>query len=176
MTDLRELTKDEICRELFRDFVRRQTVTGCWRRRNGAWVVENDPFVDDWSEEDFAVLVRCLKNTVSTGGVVFGAFCGGRLKGFASVEPEVFGGENRYLDLSCIHVSQDLRGQGIGRMLFDAAKNWAAAHGGRKLYISAHSAVETQAFYRAMGCAEAAVYRQEHVEAEPFDCQLECMV
>ena len=67
-----------------------------------------------------------------------------------------------------------MRGQGVGRTLFAAAKDWAAKQGARKLYISAHSAVETQRFYRAMGCTEAAVYCPEHVAAEPFDCQLEC--
>ena len=46
--------------------------------------------------------------------------------------------------------------------------------GAKKLYISAHSAVETQAFYRAMGCVEAQEYNQKHVEAEPYDCQMEC--
>ena len=44
---------------------------------------------------------------------------------------------------------------------------------GTKL-ISAHSAVESQAFYKSMGCVEAEVYNQKHVEDEPYDCQLEC--
>ena len=46
----------------------------------------------------------------------------------------------------------------------------------KKLYISAHSAVESQAFYKAMGCVEAEEYNAEHVEKEPYDCQLECDV
>ena len=62
----------------------------------------------------------------------------------------------------------------MGRALFLAAKGWARERGGRKLYISAHSAVESQAFYKAMGCVEAEVYHQGHVEEEPYDCQLEC--
>ena len=66
-----------------------------------------------------------------------------------------------------------MRGTGIGKKLFNAAKDWANKHGAKKLYISAHSAVETQAFYKAMGCTEAQVYNQKHTEAEPFDCQLE---
>lgn len=104
---------------------------------------------------------------------MFGAFREGVLKGFVSVEATIFGGEQNYLDLSSIHVSEDQRGRGIGKALFLAAGEWARKHGGRKLYISAHSAVESQAFYRAMGCAEAEVYHQGHVEAEPYDCQLE---
>ena len=172
--EYRSLREDEICRELFAGFIRRQVVTKCWRRENDEWVIRDDPFIDDWTEGEYQILVRCLRNTVATGGFVFAAFCDGVLKGFASVESALFGEEQGYLDLSCIHVSEDMRGQGIGKVLFLAAKDWARAHGGRKLYISAHSAVESQAFYRAMGCVEAEKYHQGHVEAEPYDCQLEC--
>lgn len=170
----RELCEDEICRELFGGFIRHQNVTKCWRRVDGEWVIKEDPFIDDWTEEEYQFLVKCLRNTVATGGFVYAAFYGGVLKGFTSVEAALFGGEQRYLDLSCIHVSEDMRGKKIGRALFLAAKDWARGHGGRKLYISAHSAVETQAFYSAMGCVEAESYHQGHVEAEPYDCQLEC--
>lgn len=174
MIKYRRLEEKEICRELFRQFIRRQEVGKCWRRVNGEWVIKDDPFVDDWSEADYGKLLACLKNTLSTGGFVYAAFCDGALKGFASVEAGLFGGEQGYLDLSSIHVSQDMRGQGVGRELFLAAKSWARESGGRKLYISAHSAVESQAFYKAMGCVEAAVYHPGHVAEEPFDCQLEC--
>ncbi len=174
--EYRTLTEDEICRELFRDFVRRQVVKDCWRRENGAWVVREDPFIDDWSEEEYEFLVKCLKNTGRTGGFVCAAFLDGRLKGFVSVESEPLGSRKNYLDLTSIHVSEDLRGQGIGKELFLRAAGWARAHGAEKLYISAHSAVETQAFYRAMGCVEAEEYIRKHVEAEPFDCQMECRV
>lgn len=174
MIQYRSLSGDELCRELFRDFIRRQVVTKCWRREKGKWIVRDDPFVDDWSEADYQTLVSCLKNTVATGGVVYAAFVDGKLKGFASVESELFGGGQGYLDLTSIHVSEDMRGAGIGRSLFLLAKGWAKEKGAKKLYISAHSAVESQAFYKSMGCVEAQVYNQRHVDAEPFDCQLEC--
>lgn len=135
--------------------------------------MRDDPFTDDWTEKDYETLVSCLKNTVNTGGFVIAAFYRNALKGFASVESSLFGGENRYLDLTSIHVSEDMRGRGIGRKLFMAAAKWAGQKGARKLYISSHSAVETQAFYQAMGCVEAQEYNREHVEREPYDCQLE---
>ena len=69
-----------------------------------------------------------------------------------------------------------MRGKGIGKELFVRAKAWAKEQGAKKLYISAHSAVESQAFYRAMGCVEAKEYNPEHVAKEPCDCQLECEV
>ena len=56
----------------------------------------------------------------------------------------------------------------------DGLEERAKLSGAAKLYISAHSSVETQAFYRKMGCVEAQAYDRHHVEAEPFDCQLEC--
>lgn len=172
----RSLCENEINRELFRHFIRHQEVTDCWRREDGKWVIKSAPFTDDWSEEDYGILVDCLRKTVSTGGFVQGSFCDGHLKGFVSVEPELFGGEHRYLDLSSIHVSEDMRGRGIGSILFAMAREWAGKKGAGKLYISAHSAVESQAFYKAMGCVEAKVYNRKHVEEEPYDCQLECRV
>ena len=150
MTEYRELAVDEINRGLFAGFIRRQVVDLCRRRENGLWVVRPDPFIDDWSDEDYAFLIRCLRNTVETGGYVCAAFMDGVLKGFASVESGLFGGDERYLDLSSIHVSADMRGRGIGTELFAAAAGWARAHGARKLYISAHSAVET-GFLRKAG-------------------------
>ena len=57
---------------------------------------------------------------------------------------------------------------------FTNIKEWAKQKGAKKLYISAHSAVESQAFYKSMGCVEAEVYNKKHVEDEPYDCQLEC--
>ncbi len=173
MIEYRILQEQEIDRRLFRAFIRRQVVNQCLRRENGVWVVRPDPFIDDWTEEDYKTLISCLQNTVRTGGFVCGAFWDGELKGFVSVENDFFGGENRYHDLSSLHVSEDMRRAGIGKALFSSAAEWARKQGAKKLYISAHSAIESQAFYRAMGCAEATEYNQKHVEAEPYDCQME---
>ena len=176
MLTYRYLNENEIDRELFRSFIRHQVVTKCWRKEDGKWVILDNPFIDDWTEAEYEELVLCLRNTVHSGGLVCAAFHNKVLKGFVSVESELFGGAHRYLDLSSIHVSEDMRHQGIGAALFQEAKRWAKKHGANKLYISAHSAVESQAFYRKMGCIEAAQYNQEHVEKEPYDCQLECVL
>ena len=173
MIEYKVLQKQEINRYLFRGFIRRQVVDQCLRYNHGEWVVCSDPFIDDWTEKDYQTLIRCLHNTVHTGGFVLGAFSEGELKGFVSVENNIFGGENRYCDLSSLHVSADMRRKGIGKILFLAAAEWARKQGAKKLYISSHSAIESQAFYRSMGCVEATEYNQMHVEAEPYDCQIE---
>ena len=174
MIQYRNLSLDEICTELFDGFIRRQKVTKCWRKEHGEWKIKDDPFIDDWSESDYQILVDCLRNTIVTGGFVYAAFYKSILKGFTSVESVLFGGEQKYMELSSIHVSEDMRNKGIGAELFLAAKAWAKENGAKKLYISAHSAVESQAFYKKMGCVEAEVYNQKHVDKEPYDCQLEC--
>lgn len=169
----RRLEEKEICLELFAQFIRHQKVGKCRRKVDGQWKIVDDPFTDDWTQEEYKILVGCLKNTVLTGGFVCGAFYRGALKGFVSVEAGLFGGAHRYLDLSSIHVSEDMRGQGIGKKLFEKAVIWAKQQEADKLYISAHSAVETQAFYQSVGCVDAQWHHREHVEREPYDCQLE---
>lgn len=172
--DYKVLSADDVGIELFKHFDRTQIVTKCTRKINGAWVAVDAPFVDNWSEAEYLEGVEYLKNLIACGGYAVGAFCNGQLKGFMSVEPEIFGNDYAYMDLSNIHVSRDMRGMGIGRELFLLAKKWAKEHHAEKLYISAHSAIESQAFYKAMGCVEAVEYNQRLVEREPFDCQLEC--
>lgn len=174
MVVYRALQRDEITPELFHAFQRRQIVTKCWRKEHAQWIVKDAPFVDDWGEREYEELVRCLRNTLAMDGLVYGAFVNGELKGFVSVEGEPIGSARQYMDLSSLHVSQDVRRQGIGRELFLIAKRFANERNARKLYISAHSAIESQAFYRAVGCVEAKEYNQAHVEKEPYDCQLEC--
>lgn len=172
----RKLNQTDISPSMFAGFQRRQEVTHCWRKENGQWVIKPIAFVDDWTAEGRAFLAKCLGNTLETGGMAAGAFSGERLVGLVSVEGPPLGSRGQYLDLSSLHVSQEMRGQGIGRKLFAMAKEFAHEKGAEKLYISSHSAVESQAFYKAMGCVEAEEYDPEHVRREPCDCQIECEV
>lgn len=163
----------EIERALFQGFIRHQEVTLCRRRKGGEWIIEPDPFIDDWNEDDYRELIGHMKDLATQGGFVCGAMQNNNLKGFVTVDAETLGPNNEYLDLCDLFVSEDVRGQGIGRKLFSAAAQWARGKGARKLYLSAHSAVETQAFYEAMGCVDALYISPRHVEKEPYDCQLE---
>ena len=167
------LSQQQIGPALFTGFDRWQNVTRCWRKENGSWVLRDIAFIDDWNEEEYTYLYDCLKNTLNTGGDVIAALEGNRLLGFASVENQPFGPQDEYLQLSSLHVSNGMRGRGIGSHLFAMSCLSAAQRGAKKLYLSGHSAEETQAFYRAMGCVEAAWYHPQLVAAEPCDCQLE---
>lgn len=167
------LSPPEIGPSFLDGFARKQQVTRCLRKSGGAWVARDIAFTDDWSAEERRALSARLQRVAADGGFVFSAWNGDVLAGFIAVAPAAFGSACAYLDLLELHVAETLRGYGIGRRLFSAAVDWARTRGADALYISAHSAVETQAFYRAMGCAEAREYNAAHVAAEPCDCQLE---
>jgi GNAT superfamily N-acetyltransferase len=172
----RRLRAAEMNLSLFENFERRQIVTRCRRKVDGIWMIVEDPFVDQWDDDDYHTLVFCLRRTLDQGGVVFGAFLNEVLKGFASVEGMPLGSRGQYRDLSSLHVSEEQRRKGIGRALFLACAAWAREQGAEKLYLSTHSAVETQAFYHAVGCVEALEYNEGHVRKEPCDCQLEYLL
>ena len=172
----KELTVNDVDLSMFAFFDRTQNVTKCWRKINDEWLIKDVPFIDNWSEEEYQEGVQYLKNLIKSNGYVIGAFYNGQLKGFTSVEPVIFGTHAKYMDLSNIHVSRDMRGQGIGKELFNLAKKWAKVQHAEKLYISAHSAIESQAFYKAMGCVEAVEYNKQLATKEPCDCQLECVL
>ncbi len=172
--EYRNLTIADMKEGLLRDFVRRQEVTKVWRKVDGRWEIVRSPFVDDWDEEKRAAVIWILGEILARGGKVFGAWVDGKPKGLIAVEHTPMGSRNQYREVCGFWVSADCRGQGIGRKLFDIAKLEARRMGGEKLYISSHPAVETQAFYKAMGCREAGEYSPEHVARGPSDCQIEC--
>ena len=171
--EYRSIKVAELTRELFDFFERYQPVEKCFRKINGAWCIKDISFIDDWNETEYEEVIACLTNSVKTGGMVYGAFEENQLKGFASIESAPIGSRGQYLDLSMLYVSKELRGYGIGKNLFVRSTEQAKKQGAKKLYISAHSAVETQAFYQSMGCVKAEEYDKEHVHKEPCDCQME---
>ena len=105
----RIIEEHKIDRALFRGFNRRQEVTLCRRRKGGEWVIEPDPFVDDWSEEDYRELIGHMKDLSLRGGFVYGAMQSNVLKGFVTVDAKALGPDNEYLDLRDLFVSADAR-------------------------------------------------------------------
>lgn len=176
MIQYRMLTPAELTPELFAHFKRHQTVTRCWRKIEGRWVLKDIAFTEDWNAQDLRRVCGQLDQAAAGGGAVWGGFLDGALKGFASVEGTRIGSRKQYAVLAEMHVSEDCRRQGMGRELFLRAAGEARRLGAEKLYISAMSAEESQAFYRSMGCVEAEEYDPYHVEKEPCDCQMEYLL
>lgn len=154
-------------------FVRRQEVRQCWRRVEGRWALLPVAYVEDWSLEDRRKRAAILLRAIREGGLVYAARDQGAVVGFARLDPARFGSGRQYVDLAQFHVSLPYRGRGIGRALFSMACAGARELGAAKLYISAHSARETMAAYRRLGCVEAAEINRTLAEKEPCDVPLE---
>lgn len=168
-----KLNQDFLHQDILNDFNRYQEVRKCWRKQNNEWVLIDNPFVENWDLNKKHYIVSEMVKCISNHGIAYGATAGNRLIGFACISNEFFGNNNEYINLISIQVSAEYRKQGIGKHLFELISSSARQLGAGKLYISAHSSEESQAFYRSIGCVDAAEINQSIADEEPFDCQLE---
>lgn len=170
---VRELSIDDINENLLKFYSRFQEVNKVWRVENNRKVIKDISFIEDWDYEEKQAIIKALKETILDDGAVFGVFEAKKLKAFASISGTLLGENKEYLQLLQLHVSNDLRGKGIGKMLFQSCIEKAKELEAVKLYISAHSSIETMSFYTRMGCVDAKWLYKYQVEIEPCDCQLE---
>lgn len=170
---IEKLTADNFSESSLDDFQRRQEVTEVWRRRGNGMELVYQPFVEDWDEElRRAVAARMLDN-LRHGYFGTGAFDNGKLIGWTFYGNELSGANKNYIELHMFHVSAPYRGRGTGRRLFTASLPLARETGAQRIFISSHSAKETQAAYKALGCVPAAELFERATMEEPFDIQLE---
>ena len=138
-----------------------------------ALVLKEDHFIDDWDQKRLKEVSRELRDCAKSGGIVLAAMEENTCIGFTSVLPERFGSRNQYAEMPLCHVDQRFRGKGIGRELFNRTCEIARARGIEKLYLSTHPSVESQGFYRAVGCVTAEEINPDILAREPLDIQLE---
>ena len=139
------LNADNFTNHSLDDFVRRQTVTECWRKINNDWKLVPNVYQENWSQVQCREIAEDVVHYINLDQTGFGAFDGERIIGFATVSHRIFGVKARYVQLVCLQI----------------------------LYISAHSSKESQAAYRALGCTLAEEVNEELAAAEPFDVQME---
>ncbi|TCL43014.1 acetyltransferase (GNAT) family protein [Harryflintia acetispora] len=162
---------------LLQSFERYQQVTRVWRTVGGEQRIVDCPFTEHWSgEEKDELVINTLLPALQAGGALYVAYDGETVAGFALLEGVPAGSRGQYRILAELYTSYPYRGRGIGRRLFLRCAGRTREMGGQYLYISAHSAVESMAFYRAMGCVAAGEVNQRLAEKEPCDCQLECRI
>ena len=129
-----------------------------------------------WNNEKKTLVIEALHNCIKSGGTVIGAFINMDLIGFVSIEGEIFGINRDYLELSYIHVSNEYRNMGIGKKLFEQCCIKAKGKSATKLYIAAHPSIESQQFYRSVGCTYAVEVNKRILDKEPLDIQLEYLL
>ncbi|WP_456271030.1 GNAT family N-acetyltransferase [Bacillus sp. AK031] len=176
MTSVQVLSAPDIKDNMLDQFERYQETSTVLRHHDGLFKEEKDPFIDDWSAIRKREIVQHFRLCIKEGGAVLTASENDKVKGFAIIEPGTFGTVHTYRELSYIHISREARGKGIGRMLMAAVKETARSMGTDKLYIGAHPAVETQAFYRKLGCVPAQEVNLAIYNREKLDIQLELIL
>jgi GNAT superfamily N-acetyltransferase len=106
---------------------------------------------------------------VSRGGLIFGAFDGGRLVGIGLVTPHVRPG---IAQLAYLYVSNGYRGQGIGRRLVQEMEQAARQAGDSEMVVSSSPSANTVGFYLGCGFSPMAEPLPELYEEEPEDIHM----
>ncbi|ANC79126.1 hypothetical protein ABE65_020885 [Fictibacillus phosphorivorans] len=163
----------ELTDDFLNEFNRYQVTKQVWYVEDKSYKVKDDYFMDDWSPERKIQVIEELRRCLSSGGVVVAAWLQKQLVGFANIESERFGSEAQYVELPYLHVTNEIRGMGIGKKLFSLCCQEAKRFGGKKLYIAAHPSIESQSFYSAVGCSPAEEVIECIFKREPLDIQLE---
>lgn len=170
---IEKLTTENFTAHSLDDFRRRQQVIEVWRRTENGMELVREPFTEDWDPELRRNVAARMLGNLERGYFGTGAFDGGKLIGWTFYGSELIGERKNYVELHMFHVSEPYRGMGIGRRLFEASLPLVRETGAQRIFISAHSAKESQAAYRALGCVPAREFFREAAESEPFDIQLE---
>ncbi|MBZ9626167.1 GNAT family N-acetyltransferase [Clostridium sp. FP2] len=172
---IRELKYVDLVPDLLEHFNRYQKISNVWRMIDGKKLLIENPFIENWDNElKREIVYEDFTDCINSGGIVFGVFYNGNtLIAFSSLLHNFFGSQKQYVQLMQLHISTEYRRLGFGKELFALCVKKAKEWGAKKLYISGHSAEETQQFYEAVGCVDAKEINDDIASHEPFDVQLE---
>ncbi len=166
----------EVKDDVLKDFIRYHEVTLVCYMENGEIKNAEHPFTEDWDDDEKSEIIEEMREAITSGGSLVGAFDDERLIGFGSVDGLLLGNDKEYRQMHLLYVSNDYQGYGLGKKLFKMCANYAKKMGVKKLYISSHCSLETVTFYQAMGCVKANWIYEKQVELEPHDIQLEYVI
>lgn len=159
-----------INKDFLNGYKRSLKTTNVLYKEDGFLKDKNIEFDEDWNQSKLDMVTEYLQALLIRDGIVVAAFDKKRLIGFMSIDPTVF---SSYVNVSYLSISSKYRGQGVGKKLFYISSVYALELGAKKLYISGHPNVETQSFYRQVGCVVTQHYNKKLVELEPLDIKLE---
>ena len=168
--EIKLIDSNNFTRDSLKDFRRYQEVKNVYRLQNGNLTLVYNPFTEDW---DAARLIEKAEEILSGRYVTYCAYEGNQVVGEIMLIPKPNKGR---LIIDSFHVSRDYRRRGIGRALFEVARQEALKMGAHALYASCCSSEETINFYSAMGFRLSSDPIPSLAEAEPYDLQMECMI
>ncbi|MBY6345874.1 GNAT family N-acetyltransferase [Providencia rettgeri] len=129
-----------------------------------------------WPEGDPEKYHPEYEDAFHRGSWFMGVFKGNTLLAAVGLDSLPLGPQGDWRQLFFLHVSQSLRGQGMGVWLLDQAKKQAAEWGAKAVYASATPSVNTVDFYMAHGFEIAPEPDPRLFELDPEDIHLLCSV
>lgn len=172
MTNIRKLAEEEL--PLIWTIDRAEVIENIYYFRNEELVLEPEYYdMQGWPTGEAEHYGPFLKDCFERGGFFWGAFEEEILVGVVVLEEKFIGSKKDTLQLKFLHVSRDIRKQGLGRKLFEIAAEKAKSLGAMKMYISATPSENTVNFYRYSGCVLAEEVDEELFAFEPEDIHLE---
>ena len=170
--NFRLINRDEI--EKLRKIDRSEIITHIYHYVNGKLLLREEYYnLLGWDQTELNNLLKRLYIIFDRGGTFYGAFNNSSMIGLVSLNNQFIGKNKDQLQIVSLHVSKNFRKKGIGKALFDIAKEKAKKLGAKKLYISATPSKNTVEFYMQLGCKLAKEINKELFELEPEDIHLE---
>lgn len=112
-------------------FMRYQEIKESCMLENGEYVLRPNPHILDWDVEACRSTAREILKGMADGGFAYGAFSGDDFLGYILIGGKFIGREGDALQLKLFHMTNGLRGQGVGKRLFAARQESA----GRRSFI-----------------------------------------
>jgi predicted N-acetyltransferase YhbS len=173
MVTIRDLARNEI--EDIWSIDRREVIENVYHLEHGSLVLKPEHYdVQGWPPGEAEFYTPLLQESFDRGGWFSGAFNGATLVGVAILDNKFIGRDKDQLQLKFLHVSRDYRKLGLGRQLFDLARDKARERGAKQMYISATPSENTVNFYLKRGAVVTNEPDPELFELEPEDIHLEC--
>ena len=168
------------CRPLERDDIARLPEIDRSEEADQLYVVRDHQLVlldegfthPGWDQAYYDVRLPRLYTSYDHEGSGWSILTDDRLVGISVLDGRWIGPARDTLDLTFFHVSRELRGQGVGRKLWDLSLNLARSRGAKHLYVSSSDSRNTVDFYLARGLTLAAPPDPALFEVAPTDIHL----
>ncbi|MGE5072864.1 MAG: GNAT family N-acetyltransferase [Anaerolineae bacterium] len=172
---VRNLTREEVTR--LWEIDRGEQIENIYYLEDGELVLKPEHYdVQGWPPGEPELYTPILLECFDRGAWMYGVFDGDALVAMVTLDTVFIGPRHDLLQLKQLHVGRAHRGFGLGRRLFEMAREKARSLGAKGLYISATPSEHTINFYLRLGSTVTPVPDPELFALEPEDIHLECPV
>ena len=166
MVEIKNLSTNDISSDMLLNFNHHQIITKKWVNRNNKWEIVATSDLREWNKDKRIWISEYLRQQITRGGSVIGAYVEDILVGFCCVDGTLIGKTTKYANMTMLFVDDRWKRKGIGKKLFKEICICAKQMDAEKLFISAIPSFDTIAFYFNMGCKDARDIISEYVDTD----------